>query len=73
MNNRNIGLSEGLANEVERLFAEFNIIYDQFYPNDDGDYDTLWKNYFRTNGSKELTKTLHFKKIETLIFHIARS
>ena len=61
MNNRNIGLSEDLANEIEKLFAEFNTIYDQIYPKDDGDYDTLWKNYFSANGSKELTKALYLR------------
>ena len=61
MNNRDIGLSEGLANEIERLFAEFNSIYDQLYPDDDGDYTTLREDYFQKNGSKKLIKALSHK------------
>ena len=55
---RGTGLPQNLIDEVEKLYKEFDLIYTQIYPNDDGDYTTLCDNYFKANGSKELNKAL---------------
>ena len=55
---RGTGLPQNLIDEVEKLYKEFDLIYTQICPDDDGDYTTLYKNYIKANGSKELNKAL---------------
>ena len=60
--NKELGLPDNLAAEIGKLNDAFDVLYDELYPDDDGDYNLLMNDYYKSHASPELKKRLNRHK-----------